>query len=101
MGWRAALEGLNWVVVVPAAFLAVFDPDVGKLGLGAFGPPASVTLSRWLILGGVLAGSSALLTRGAGSPRTTRLGTLGVVATMSLGVSQYRHRGVSTRDVSF
>ena len=49
MRWRTVLEGVSWIVAVPAVLLAVSHADVGELGVGAFGPPASETLGRWLL----------------------------------------------------
>jgi dipeptidyl aminopeptidase/acylaminoacyl peptidase len=95
MGWKGVGEGLSWVVVVPAVFLALAHPDVGELGLGAFGPPASTTLSRWLILGSALAGGIAF------AARSPRVGALGGAALLSFGIARYEHRHVSTRDVRF
>jgi uncharacterized protein len=95
MGWKATLEGLNWVVVLPAVVLAIARPDAGDLALGAFGPPATATLSRWLLLGGTLATGTAFWTR---SPRVIGLAA---AAAISFGRTAYSHRGVSTRDVTF
>jgi dienelactone hydrolase len=95
MGWKPVLEGLSWVVLVPAVVMAVAHPDVGELGLGAFGPPAPTALSRWLMIGGALAAVTALSTR---TPRAVILTT---AAVLSVGAVTYRHRDVSTRNVTF
>ena len=70
MWWKGGLEGLNWLIVTPAVLLSIAHSNVAELGLGAFGPPASVTLTRWLAVGGLLAAGSATLLR---NPRCASL----------------------------
>ena len=95
MGWKTGLEGLNWIVVLPPVLQGIAHSDVGELALGAFGAPASVTLSRWLMLAGGMAAATALSTRSA------RMAVLSAAAFASLGGVAYQHRGGSTRNVEF
>lgn len=95
MGWKAALEGVSWVVNVPAVLIAVTNNDLGTLAIGSLGPPATTSLSNWLLVGGGLAAATAIWTK---RPRVTGLAT---ATFLSLGAVAYNHRGVATHDVKF
>jgi hypothetical protein len=62
MGWKGVLEGLSWVV--NAVLIAVTNNELGTLAIGSLGPPATTSLSNWLLMGGGLAGATAIWTKG-------------------------------------
>lgn len=95
MRWKRIVEGVVWAAVVPAVLIAVSHPDVGDLALGAFGPPAATTLTRWLLIGSVSAVAFAAWRR------SRRVAVLAVSALAALGVVASRRRCVSTHDVTF
>jgi dienelactone hydrolase len=93
--WQTLVGGASWVVTVPAILLATTHLEIGELGLGAFGRPASITLGHWLVIGAVLAGACAARVR------SYRMLSLCGATLLSLGVHIYRHHAYSTREVAF
>lgn len=96
------LEGFSWIAVLPATLIATIDPDVGRLALGAFGPPADVVCVVWLCAGIVLSMLALLTaTRASLTARTRRLGALGAAAVIGLACVVLRGRAFTTRNVTF
>jgi hypothetical protein len=95
MRWTSLFEGLSWIVSLPPIAITLSNSELGRVAVGAFGPPAGTTLVQWLGVASLLVGGSALSTK---SPRL--IGLAGATF-LSLGTAAYQHRDFTTRDVKF
>jgi dienelactone hydrolase len=86
-----------WLAVVPPVAIAILDPDLCRLALGAFGPPAGTVLVRWLAAGAAVAAGVALRS----SRARGRVAGLAAAAGVGLAVVVFRDRHITTRDVVF
>ena len=90
------------LLAIPAIVCAVWNPELVRMALGAFGSEPGVVLRRWLLVA-LLFTLVALWRRRAvrTSGRSQWLSALVVLAMAAMGVTLMRDRGLRTRNVTF
>ena len=90
------------LLLVPALVCALWQADLVRMGLGAFGSAPGPILRRWLILGFLFTVTAVWYRRVRQEDRRSRwLVSLAVLAIIAIVTTVVRERGVQTRTVAF